>query len=39
MVFNLSQICAQMWSDKHLSNGGPFISDELANVLKQSGLT
>jgi hypothetical protein len=40
MVFNLSQIGgAQMWCDKHLSSGGPFISDKLADALKQSGLT
>jgi hypothetical protein len=40
MVFNRSQIgSAHMWCDKHLSIGGPYISDELANALKQSGFT
>jgi hypothetical protein len=30
---------AHMWCDKHLTGGGPFISDELAAAIKANGLT
>lgn len=40
MVFSKGQIGgAQMWCDKHLFNGGPYISNELADAFKRSGMT
>jgi hypothetical protein len=40
MVFSRAQIGgAHMWCDKHLTGGGPFVSDELAAAINASGLT
>jgi hypothetical protein len=40
MVFSRIQIAsAHMWCDKHLTGGGPFISDALATAIKAKGLT
>ena len=40
LVFNSIQIDgAHLWCDKHLTGGGPFISDELANSLKSVGFS
>jgi len=40
MVFNRAQIGdAHIWCDKHLLNGGPFISDAFAKARKSTGMT